>query len=131
MEKYKIKRIIIDNDTFLSVETVKGKYISTRIPVSCTSFLKPGMTLKFHRMRNGEVGAYSADGYLVFAKMPITRESIAGFIASFKDIYNFSLDSIIFKYELRKAVHKMGLSVSRSSVVNLMMYNYNMIDRSR
>ena len=65
---------------------------------------------------------------IVIAVVPRLRTALADICIlilcqrHFKDIYSGSLDSVVFKYELNKALRKLEMRPTRCAVTNIMLY---------
>lgn len=132
METYRIASIKSSNDGYLELRTADGRIIPAFVPESCAHMLRCGMQIKIHRNRGGNAVACSFGDVIVFMRRPTTYKNIKEFVGDFKDIYEFSLDSLVFRYSLHKALSNMGLKPTYNMITNIMMYNYiNNITSSR
>lgn len=122
MESYKAGAVTPNEYGFLTVWLRNGRVAPVHIPDTYLGYLKRGMRVFVHRNRGGAAVAYSFGGYMYFNMMPTTRDTAHQFIQNFKDIYSGSLDSVVFKYELNKALRKLEMRPTRSAVTNIMLY---------
>jgi len=122
MESYKAGAVTPNGYGFLTVWLRNGRVAPVHIPDTYLGYLKRGMRVFVHRNRGGTAVAYSFGGYMYFNMMPTTRDTAYQFIQNFKDIYSGSLDSVVFKYELNKALRKLEMRPTRSAVTNIMLY---------
>jgi len=122
MESYKVGAITPNGRGVLNVWLRNGGMAPVHIPDAYLGYLKRGMRVIVHRNRGGTAVAYSFGGYMYFNMMPTTRDTAHQFIQNFKDIYSGSLDSLVFKYELNKALRKLEMRPTRSPVTNIMLY---------
>lgn len=124
METYKVAAKVATRDGYLEMWTRDGRRVPALVPASCAHMLDNGMRVMVHRNRAGDVVACSFGDVMVLTRFPTTRENIAEFIGGFKDVYEFSLDSIMFRYALHRSLRKMGMMPTRSLVTDMMSYNY-------
>ena len=122
MESYKAGAVTPNGRGVLNVWLRNGGMAPVHIPDAYLGYLKRGMRVIVHRNRGGTAVAYSFGGYMYFNMMPTTRDTAHQFIQNFKDIYSGSLDSLVFKYELNKALRKLEMRPTRSPVTNIMLY---------
>ena len=124
MEVYKVAATVPTFDGYLEMWTRDGRRVPTPVPQSCAHMLRNGMRVMVHRNRGGDAVACSFGDTMVLMRFPTTRESIAEFVGGFKDIYELSLDSLLFRYALRRSLRKMGMMSTHSLVTDMMSYNY-------
>ena len=124
METYKVAVTTPADGECLEMWTRDGRRVPAMVPASCGHMLKNGTRVMVHRNRRGDVVACSFGDAMVLTRFPTTRESIVEFIGEFKDIYELSLDSILFRYALRRSLRKLGMMPTRSLVMDMMVYNY-------
>jgi len=124
MESYKIAAITPDNDGFINVWTRDGRVAPVRIPASFGHLVARGMRLRIFYNRAGQIAAYSFGDCIVLSDFPKDYKSVKKFLNGFKDVYNLSLDSILFKYRLNRSLHSIGMTPTGNSRTNLMLYKY-------
>lgn len=124
METYKIAATTPAGGGYLEMWTRDGRRVPVVVPQSCGYMLKNGTRVMVHRNRRGDVLACSFGDAMVLTRFPTTRESIAEFIGEFKDVYELSLDSMMFRYALHRSLRKLGMTPTRSLVMDMMAYNY-------
>ncbi len=124
MESYKIAAITPDSAGFLNLWTADGRVVPVRIPISYRHLIARGMRLHIYRNRADQVVAYSFGDSIILPDFPRDYNSAKKFLNGFKDAYHLSLDSIMFKYRVSKLLRKIGMTPTRDSRVNLMMYKY-------
>lgn len=124
METYKVAKIVPAADGYLDLWAPDGTLLPVSVPKSCADLLHAGSRIMVHRNRAGRAVACSFNDTMVLIERPTTPETIAAFANGFKDIYEFSLDSIWFKYALRRSLRKIGMMPTGRLVVDIMLYNY-------
>jgi len=124
MDIYKVDAVTrIANNPYLYIIGKHLEVMPVRIPSAYHEFLHRGMIVCVHKNHSGDAIAYTFGEHIVFMSHPINRDEIRSFFHQMRDIYSFSLDSLCFKYRLRRALRKRGMVPSRSMVTNMVVYN--------
>ena len=132
MEKYKIEKILPGTDGYLDLMTPDGRRIPVLVPKSCQRMLARGVRVNVYYNQSNRPVACSFDRNLVMMERPLDDKSIAKFIGGLRDVYHGHMDSLMFKYALRRSLRNMGMRPSGRTIMDIKPYNYlHQLDNSR
>ncbi|MDE5615448.1 MAG: hypothetical protein K2I81_01275 [Alphaproteobacteria bacterium] len=124
MDSYKVAVVTPAAGNYLDIWTRDGRRVPVFLPLSCADLLRRGMRVMVHRNRAGHAVACSFGDTMILMECPTRPDAIDAFSKGFKDIYEFSLDSIWFKYALRRSLRKIGMMPTGRLVTDILTYNY-------
>ena len=124
MKKYKISKILSGNDGYLDLIAVDGRHVPVLVPESCQRMLSRGTRVMVYYNRANRPVACSFGPNLVMMERPLNDDSIAKFIGELRDVYHGHMDSLMFKYALRRSLCNMGIRPTWNVAVDIQMYNY-------
>jgi len=124
MEKYTIASVISENDNFVNIWTTDGHVFSLAVPAFCRHMVACDMQFRVLRSRVGHASVFCFGDEMILSGFPKNYKNIKAFLNGFQDIYHLSLDSIRFKYMLKKSLRQIGMTPTNSTRANLMLYKY-------
>ncbi len=92
------------------------------IPVMYRNLLQSGMYIRVYKNRDNATMAYGFGNNLLFVNPPTTRYEMQLVLNNMRDIYSGKLDSLLFKYDLRRCLSKNGLCPTHDAITNMILY---------
>lgn len=124
MKSYKIAVVTPTTDGYLDIWTGDGSRVPVMLPQALASDLRHGTRLQVHYNRDGRTVACSFGGNMVLMGCPLTREEVSEFVNGIKDVYQLSLDKMLFKYALRRSLRRVGMIPTGRLVTDVMSLSY-------
>ncbi|MBD5400821.1 hypothetical protein HDR61_03710 [bacterium] len=122
MKQYKIAVVTPGYDGYLDFWNRHGERVSATIPNENFERVKRGQRLRVFKNVDGMPIAYGLGWTLFFPVPPTTDAEINTLVSQLRDVCSLSLDSLLFKYSMRRTLRNFGMIYTGHLKTDLKMY---------